>query len=104
MRLYNLACASITASLFEAFPLVTVESLAAGVPVFINARVPMDDGNGCIYYTDECLAEMIESKILLDAQPEKLRQEARASAINNYGWKRVAQCYYAAFHSEANEE
>ena len=103
-RLYNLACVSITASQFEAFPLVTVESLAAGVPVLINATVPMDDGNGCIYYTDECMAELIETKILLDPQPEKLRQEARASAISQYGWLKAAELYDSAFHSKANKE
>lgn len=92
-ELYNIADATIVASGFEAFSLVTIESLAAGTPVFINNSVPFEDGNGCHSYTLERLPELLEYHIFDHPTKNDQKKMARAYAEQNFWWKRIAERY-----------
>ncbi|MBQ4619519.1 MAG: glycosyltransferase family 4 protein [Clostridia bacterium] len=92
-ELYNISDATIIASGYEAFPLVTIESMAAGTPVFFNNSVSFEKGNGCNYYTLECLPELIENSFFENSIKREQKQIARIYAEQNYAWKQIAKRY-----------
>lgn len=96
-RLYNIASATIVASGFEAFSLVTVEALAAGIPTFINHTVPLPEDEACIRYGEENLCTLLENNILQNEQYAVLVQAARSYAESNYSWDHIAKEYQSLF-------
>lgn len=85
--LYNIATATIFASQYEGFPLVCIESLAAGVPVVLCTDTVTALGGGCVQNIDEALANA------------DLRAAARANALASYSWVSVARDYLSGFNN-----
>lgn len=77
-RLYNMAAVTVLSSRYEGFPLVTAESLAAGVPV----ATPFSIGPGCTDTVEEALKHRTE-----------LSQAARDAALAHLTWDTVAADY-----------
>lgn len=92
-RIYNIADITITASVFEGFPLVTLESMASGTPVLINDVIPLDDESGCVRYTPETLIRLLKNLLSDDAQRKTLGQTARAYVLAHYSWANIAKQY-----------
>lgn len=90
-RLYNSAEFMIVASEYEAFPLVTIEALSAGVPILINEAVHLEEGEACIYYSRRELEEELEKRI--KQNQNNIREAARNYAVKNYSWEVVAAEY-----------
>ena len=93
-KLYNAAEASIVASEFESFSLVTIESLAAGIPVLIQEGGPIAFTKECVQYREDNLAEIVEQKIFsADENYQQLQTKARESAMARFTWEQVAKAY-----------
>lgn len=92
---YNRAFCTVFPSGYEAFGLAAAESLAAGTPVLIDRGSAMDFGPGCIFYTKEHFADIVEN--LLQEDDPKLRRRARENAVKNYSWEKCTADYAAAF-------
>ena len=95
--LYNAAAVTVFPSVYEAFGLVAIESMAAGVPVLVDRSSGMDFGAGCIAYDAANFPDIIKS--LLTQQAEPLREAARSNAINHYSWDAVAAKHAEAFRN-----
>lgn len=98
---YNIAKAFIFPSTSEGFSLVILEAMAAGTPVFIDAnsdlKVPNENGQGCICYSNE---KDFEKKIImiLDENKRKYHSlQARSCIEKNYSWDIVANNYLNYF-------
>lgn len=92
-ELYNIALASVLASRYEAFGLVVIESLAAGVPVFIDGEFPFNFGEGCIRYSADNFVDVVKEKILCNDEYEELCKKARETAVSTFGWDQIASNY-----------
>ncbi|MBQ9859801.1 MAG: glycosyltransferase family 4 protein [Clostridia bacterium] len=91
-RLYNIAEATIFASKYEGFALVSVESLSAGVPALLCSQLAYDFGDGSVHCAT---AEELEKAymVLGTAQGAELRRAARENAVRRYSWTSIAQEY-----------
>ena len=100
-ELYNAATVTILSSRFEAFVLVAIESLAAGVPVLIDRMGPIQLNGGYIAYERETFVQMLEPIICsgVFAEYEKLCAEARVNAVECYSWDKIAQDYKNAWEN-----
>lgn len=98
-ELYNMASATIFSSRYEGFPLVCIESLSAGVPVLICSDLPLDFGDGCISCSVTDFRSVVTEQILADDARAVLSARARANAVNNHTWARIARDYRAAMES-----
>lgn len=103
-RLYNIADATVFTSVYEGFPLVCVESIAAGVPVVICSDLMINIGDGSIETKVETIHEDIEASIISDSDKYKrLCFDARNNALNNFSWQSIAQEYLTAFNNIKGE-
>jgi len=97
-RLYNAAEATIQASEYESFSLVKIESLAAGVPVLLQENGPVSLCDGCIAYRDDNFDSVLQQQILGNKTSHgNLQKISRESAVNCYGWEKVAKDYLKHF-------
>lgn len=94
-ELYNTALATILPSGFESFGLVAIESMAAGVPVLLDKKSPMDFGAGCLRYEEENFVET--AALLFGEEAAALAADARRNACANYSWDAVAAEYAQEF-------
>lgn len=94
-RLYNTAAATLLPSRYEAFGLVAVESLAAGVPVLLDRDSPLDFGEGCLFCRPGELSAAVDALLSSDSAP--LGHAARRNALDHYSWERIAQDYLDGF-------
>lgn len=103
-ELYNLARCTVMMSKFEAFALVTVESIAAGVPVLSEESSPVKLDGGSIHLRKDKFADEIISRLFDNNEAyEQLCVEARETAVKHYSWNRVASEYIAVFENKVNE-
>jgi len=91
--LYNLAAATIFPSVYEAFGLVTIESLSCAVPVFCDENAVFRFGDGCIYYSKENFVEIFKEALFNDKNLKTLKESARKNAVENYSWEKVSSDY-----------
>ena len=97
-QLYNAAEATIQASEYESFSLVKIESLAAGVPVLLQEGGPVSFCDGCVAYRDDNFDSVLQQQILEDKTSQgNLQKISRESAVNFYGWGKVAKDYLNHF-------
>ena len=96
-ELYNTAAATIFPSVFEAFGLVAIESMAAGVPVLVDQESPIDFGEGSVHYDVASFADTISH--LLNESIAPLCKAARTNVLNHYSWDAVAVNYAEAFQN-----
>ena len=89
--LYNTAFATILPSRYEAFGLVAIESLSAGVPVLVDERGPIRFGAGSVCFNPETICMCVEK--LACSADDRLRDDARNNALNQYGWNKIAADY-----------
>ena len=95
--IYNIAEASIMASHYEAFGLVVIESMSAGVPVLINKNSQMFINKGVIKYEESTLSNIIEKEIDNKSKLDQYKKQAREYAVEHYGWNNVAHKYYKSW-------
>ncbi len=92
-QIYNLADATLFVSQYESFGLVCIESLSAGVPVFLCGDGLIDFGKGCIL----CNAQDFENKVNIflnmENDAEKVSVISRENAVANYTWEKIASDY-----------
>ena len=91
---YNSAEATILASQFEAFGMVIIESLAAGVPVMVNRDTYFAGQGGCIPIDKDNVGQIVRQIFEDKDYMERARTEARKNAEENYSWYKIA-CDYA---------
>lgn len=94
--LFNTAKASIMASRYEGFSLVSIESCAAGVPVLVNDAGVVRVGEGSVVVNAENIVEVYE-----DLQKEEiyrpLCEAARGNAVKNYSWEKITRVHCATW-------
>ena len=96
--LYNTAAATVFPSVFEAFGLAAIESMAAGVPVLVNRESTIDFGEGCIRYDVAHFADTVQYLLTENAEP--LRKAARSNAVRCYSWDAVAANHAEVFQNK----
>ncbi len=96
---YNISDAFILASKFEAFPLVTLEALASGLPVLLSNNLMINffrqENTGIFNFgSPEDLHKIIITEIL-DKEKQALHaNRARLFIENNFSWDLVTQKYF----------
>lgn len=95
--LYNLSCATVCTSHYESFSLVTIESLAAGVPVIWCPASPLAFGEGVFVCGEAEFASCVSRSILSGDADASNGRAARETAVNRYAWEKVAEQYVLAF-------
>lgn len=97
-EIYNIALAIILPSQYEAFCLVAIEAIAAGLPVL----TPIDSSfkyNESIKYSNENFCKVLEN-ILTDCDlHSQYALNARKRAVEQYSWNIVAQDYLNSWNS-----
>lgn len=97
---YNCATATILPSRFESFGLVVVESLAAGIPVFLDKDGMVRFDKGVIFYDENSFFETVVGFLYGDTkQVEQLQAQARIYAQEEYSWDKIAKNYYLEFEN-----
>lgn len=96
-ELYNLADLTVFVSDYEGFPLVCIESIAAGVPVVLGSAVQPQLGEGGLCCPPEKMAETIAA--LSAEEMAARRSAARRIAEEQYSWERIAEEHLEAFRS-----
>lgn len=90
--LFNTATATIMASRYEGFSLVSIESCAAGVPVLVDDAGVVRVGEGSVVVNGQNIAEVYEK--LKDEQAYRsLCDAARTNAVDNYSWEKIARMH-----------
>ena len=97
--LYNCADATIMASKFEGFSLVTIEACAAGVPVLLEKNGPCHIDAGSVLYSPEDGAQQAAQLLQNPTFAARLRAEARSGAEEIYSWDQIAARYAAHFET-----
>ena len=92
-KLYNCAEATVFSSQYEAFSLVIIESMAAGVPVLISKETPFSLGDGCILYDEESFVRVVEECVLNTEILKRYAKQARETAVEQYSWAKIAKNY-----------
>lgn len=95
---YNTADCFIFDSESEAFSLVILEAMAAGLPTLLHKRQKMsflpEKDSGIIYYETEDLLSVI-SKLMSDSSWRKdVATKSQLFVRDNYSWDRIARMYY----------
>lgn len=91
-KIYNMASATVFLSKYEAFSLVCIEALSAGVPVVFCGDSLFEVGEGSLTFSADGFAENIE-KVLGEDVLCGLKTLARENAVANYSWEKVAMEY-----------
>ena len=94
-ELYNTAMTTILPSRYEAFGLVAIESLSAGVPVLVDRNSPTRFGIGCVCFDADNASQYVEK--LINGNAEQLRESARNNSLNQYSWNKIAADYATEF-------
>lgn len=94
-ELYNTAMTTILPSRYEAFGLVAIESLSAGVPVLVDRNSPIRFGIGCVCFDADNASQYVEK--LINGNAEQLRESARNNSLNQYSWNKIAADYATEF-------
>ena len=94
-ELYNTAMTTILPSRYEAFGLVAIESLSAGVPVLVDRNSPIRFGIGCVCFDADDASQYVEK--LINGNAEQLRESARNNSLNQYSWNKIAADYATEF-------
>jgi glycosyltransferase involved in cell wall biosynthesis len=99
--LYNTAHISMLFSGYDAFPLVTVESAAAGVPMLTGENIPVFLDESVSYIPSENVTDKIESLLYSDEEEyAELCRRVRENAVRNYSWEKVAEVYLTQFKAK----
>lgn len=102
-ELYNTAVATILPSRFEAFGLVAVESMAAGVPVFVDKLGMIYFDYGVIPYENNEFCGTAEKVLFADPSAQENHHfQARDFAVRQYAWDNIAGDYMTAFRNGMN--
>lgn len=96
--LYNAANATVQASEYEGFPLVKIESLAAGVPVLLHENGPVLYAEGCVMYREDTFEENVRQLLAEGEAYRALCEKARESALRCFAWEKIANDYYDHFN------
>jgi glycosyltransferase involved in cell wall biosynthesis len=96
---YNIADAFILASRFEAFPLVTLEALSAGLPVLLSGNLMIDyfkkDDTGILPFSDPAaLTEVLAREILPEDRRAIHGRHARHFIENHFSWDHITREYF----------
>lgn len=97
-ELYNTAAATVFPSQYEAFSLVVIEAMSAGIPVLINDCSTFSLGEGCIHYNDKTFADTVNT-LINSNNCDAYYSDARRNAENNYSWARVAKDYLKSWNN-----
>lgn len=89
-KLYNIADATIFVSRYEGFPLVCIESLAAGVPVIAKKTHTLALPEACRAFSSQKELQDIVSDILGDGW-QQAKKDARTFAKDRYDWAIIAK-------------
>lgn len=104
-ELYNCADATIFPSKFEAFGLVAVESMASGLPVFVDRNGMVRFDEGVIPYDRDNAADMIEETLFAEQFDNvEAARKAREFAVDFYSWDKIATEYKAGFERLSKQE
>lgn len=94
-KYYNLADATLFPSKIESFGLVVIESLSAGIPVFLLEKPIFElDGGYSLFHSGEELIHLVENQIGSSVSKEKNRREV----IDKYSWNAVARQHVKIFN------
>ena len=99
--LYQAADALVFPTIYEAFPLVAIEAMASGLPVFATAVGGIEDyivhgENG--YFIErnaDSIARQLAAFFAEPSQVAVIRENARKTALN-YSWENIAKQYLQA--------
>lgn len=94
--IYNIADATLFVSKYESFGLVCIESLSAGVPVFLCGDGLIDFGKGCILCDIETFENKVSILLNMGERYEELSKISRENAVENYTWQKIASDYERA--------
>ncbi|RKD91985.1 glycosyltransferase family 4 protein [Mangrovibacterium diazotrophicum] len=97
-KYYSLSSAYMFSSKSEAFSLVILEALSAGVPVIMNANIKLEipgkNNNGILKYQDEKdFSTLVEEEILNKENHALHSENGRRLIEKQYSWDAVAEQY-----------
>lgn len=98
-ELYNMAEFTVFQSNYEAFGLVVVESLSAGIPVIISIKDFLDFGDGSVDCKYDDICEIAEKVISHPEAIKKISSAARKNALENYTWNKIAEGHLKMFQN-----
>lgn len=98
-ELYNMAEFTVFQSNYEAFGLVVVESLSAGIPVIISIKNFLDFGDGSVDCKYDDICEIAEKVISHPEAIKKISSAARKNALENYTWNKIAESHLKMFQN-----
>ena len=98
-ELYNMAEFTVFQSNYEAFGLVVVESLSAGIPVIISIKNFLDFGDGSVDCKYDDICEIAEKVISHPEAIKKISSAARKNALENYTWNKIAEGHLKMFQN-----
>ncbi len=91
---YNIGEAFAFPSKIEAFSLVVIEAMSAGIPVIYDRELELDVGEGSIAYSSPSqFDEIIKQDILCSEHRKVLAEKARQSVKDRFCWDAIAKKY-----------
>lgn len=98
-RYYNVAEAMLFPATSEAFGLVIIEAMAAGVPAIVPSQLNVNLRGYVAYANEDEFRSLFTSRILDLVEHDHLAALARETAESTYSWDVVAQDYASAILS-----
>ena len=95
-RYYNVAEAMLFPAISEAFGLVIIEAMAAGVPAIVPSQLNVNLQGYVEFANEDEFRQLFASRILDPAEHDHLAALARETAESTYSWDAVAQDYASA--------
>ena len=95
-RYYNVADAMLFPAISEAFGLVIIEAMAAGVPAIVPSQLNVNLQGYDEFANEDEFRQLFASRILDPAEHDHLAALARETAESTYSWDAVAQDYASA--------